>query len=304
MGLLADIQNDAVSENASVASLLRKCLVLASNLDSELLEDWVRWELNGYPQDVEVPDYRKIRMNFKVSAHNLAYQVTNQPIAQALINDLMDDPEFDVFECRQAIGTIDIDQVKDAKGVLTINLDNYSLFLPGKIIDSSYVIQRFWGEVPGSRVLGVVDAVRNRVLEFVLALKKQYPNAGEVDGMTTKEPEVAQAVNHIYHTTIHGNAGVVGNANNSTVNITVNAGNMQDLRNQLLQQGIDQKDIIDLEAAIKAEPKIDGDKKFGPKVTKWVGNMLGKAASGAWATGLGAAGAVLEKALLGYYGYQ
>jgi hypothetical protein len=54
---------------------------------------------------------------------------------------------------------------------------------------------------------------------------------------------------------------------------------------------------------LKDEPEIKG-KKFGPKVAGWVANMLGKAGAGVWDMGLGAGGALLEKALLGYYGFS
>lgn len=304
MGLLLEIQNDAVSESSSAPALLRKCMVLASNLDSSLLEDWVRWELNGYPATADVPEYRRMRMNFKVSGNNIAYQVNGAPIASVLMKKLTKDDDFDMFECRQAIGTINSDEIKGADGTLNINMDNYALLLPGNVTERGFNVQRFWAEVPASQVLGIVEAVKNRVLEFVLALKKQYPDAGEVDGMTTKIPAVEKAVNHIYNTTINGNAGVVGNANHSTVNIVVNAGNVQELRSLLANEGVSSSDLLELEAAVSSEPSIGPDRKFGPKVTGWVGKMMGKAGSGAWAVGLGAAGSLLEKALLGYYGYS
>ncbi|ANM04132.1 hypothetical protein AMC78_CH02039 [Rhizobium phaseoli] len=304
MGLLADIQSDAVSDNANVATLLRKCMLLAHQLDSELLEDWVRYELKGYPENAEVPDYREMGLNFKISASNRAWQATNQPVPQLLVNQAVGNDQFHIFKCRQAVGTIDVDKIKGSDNKLTINLDNYALILHGKVYDESYSIQRFWAEVPSSGVIGIIDAVKNRVLEFTLALQKRYPSAGEVDGMKTSEPAVQQAISQIFHTTINGNAGVIGTANNSTVNVTVNKGNMQDLRNQLAQHGVEEDDLIELEAAVNAEGTIEGNKTFGPKVTKWVGKMLGKAASGAWSAGLGAGGALLERALLGYYGYS
>ncbi|WEX86128.1 hypothetical protein PZN02_002386 [Sinorhizobium garamanticum] len=302
MGLLVEIQRDAISDTTPASTLLRKCLVLAHNLDSNLLEDWVRHELNGYPKDVEVPDYRRIPMHFKANLTNLVYTVTNQPVPQALVAKAAGDSDIGTFKCRQAIATISEDKIKDSD-TLVVNFDNYALVLERKgIFDSSYNVSQFWGEVPSPSVLGIVDAVRNRVLEFALALSKKYPNAGEVGGITMKEPSVEKTVNQIFNTTINGNAGVVGNADNATVNITVNQGNFGDLRQQLMRQGIGEDDIKELEAAITSEPQIGADKKYGPKVGQWVGKMLGKAASGAWNVGLQAGGVILEKALLGYYG--
>ncbi|WP_410001447.1 hypothetical protein [Rhizobium leguminosarum] len=47
------MQNDAISDKVPVATLLRKVLVLASNLDSDVLEEWVRFEMNGYTRVID-----------------------------------------------------------------------------------------------------------------------------------------------------------------------------------------------------------------------------------------------------------
>lgn len=180
MGLLAEIQTDAISDATPASTLLRKCLVLAHNLDSNLLEDWVLYELNGYPKGVEVPDYRRIPMNFKASLQNIAYRYTGQPVPQVLVAKATGDKDVGTFKCRQAIGTINENEIRDS-GTLVVNLDNYALLMDrAGCFDSSYSVTQFWGEIASPSVMGIVDAVRNRVLEFALALSRKYPNAGEV----------------------------------------------------------------------------------------------------------------------------
>jgi len=58
MSLLEEIQNEAVDKNSDLGTILRKCKVLAASLGSEPLENWLIWESNGYPDNVQVPDYR------------------------------------------------------------------------------------------------------------------------------------------------------------------------------------------------------------------------------------------------------
>jgi hypothetical protein len=305
MGLLTEIQTDALSDTVPVATMLRKVMVLAANIDSALLEDWVRHELHGYDEGIEVPAYRKFTINFKASGSNARWQFTRQPVPQALVNDIVKDDTFHIFECRQAIGTISPDEIRASKGTLSINFDNFLLVMQGKIYDPSVVLSAFWGEIAASQVMGIIDAVRSRVLDFVLKLKKTYPDVGEIDGLTTKTPEVNRVVTQIYNTTIHGsNAGPVGNNSGANISVTVNTGNIQELRSVLAKEGIGEADLTELEAAVISEPVIGEDKTFGPKVTTWLGKMVSKASSGAWAVSLGAAGALLEKALLGYYGYN
>jgi hypothetical protein len=60
-GLLAEIERDALDESKSVSSALRKCLALGGQAGSAELRQWASRELNGYPDDVPLPGYRKIR---------------------------------------------------------------------------------------------------------------------------------------------------------------------------------------------------------------------------------------------------
>jgi len=58
MTLIEEIQREAVDSKSDLGMLLRKCKLLAARLGSKPLEDWLLWESNGYPGDVQVPDYR------------------------------------------------------------------------------------------------------------------------------------------------------------------------------------------------------------------------------------------------------
>ena len=65
MSILKDIQAAAVDGKGDLGTLLRKCKLLAARLDSEPLENWLLWESNGYPENVEVPDYRMWELQLK-----------------------------------------------------------------------------------------------------------------------------------------------------------------------------------------------------------------------------------------------
>ena len=58
MILLEQLQEAAVDPNSDLGEVLRRCKVLAARLKSPQLEDWLLWESNGYPDDVDLPDYR------------------------------------------------------------------------------------------------------------------------------------------------------------------------------------------------------------------------------------------------------
>ena len=63
--LLHEIQESVVQEGADLGSILLKLRFLASRLGSDVLEEWVKHESEGYPKDVEVPSYRIVGVSYK-----------------------------------------------------------------------------------------------------------------------------------------------------------------------------------------------------------------------------------------------
>src|SRR5437660_356742 len=58
--LLEDIINLAVDNKQPITTLLRKCIVLAHQLNNEQLKMWANGELNGYSSLDNVPEYRTL----------------------------------------------------------------------------------------------------------------------------------------------------------------------------------------------------------------------------------------------------
>src|SRR5688572_7880440 len=65
MSILREIQAELLSDKAELSTILLKMRFLASRLGSEPLEDWVRFESEGYPPDVELPQYRIVGVSYK-----------------------------------------------------------------------------------------------------------------------------------------------------------------------------------------------------------------------------------------------
>ena len=75
--VIEDIVGSA-SGNASLADVLRKCLVLAFDLGNAPFQAWVDQELDGYSDDAVLPTYRiGVSAAVKANAMNLAYRYTN-----------------------------------------------------------------------------------------------------------------------------------------------------------------------------------------------------------------------------------
>ncbi len=303
MSLLEDIQNAAVAANSDLGELLRKCKVLAARLDSKPLEDWLIWESNGYPDDVELPVYRvwdlQLKGNFSGPFRS---GLNNAPIPRVCVpEDLRD--AVTVFKCRQSVASIQ-DSLSKGAAIFQVPLSDLPILLADKVFLNTNCLQA-WGEVARSNVVEVLNTVRNRILDLVLAIGKEYPMAGEVPGSAEKVPpsRVQQIFQQIFNTTVYGGASnIVGTAENSTISFNVQTGDFTSLAQALEQNGVDSADIKELEMAVEAEPSLNESRSFGPRVSGWLAKMCGKAASGAWNIGLAAAGRILAKLIAMYYG--
>ena len=58
MGIVIDMQREALDSNSDVVSLLRKAHVVARKLGLKEFGKWVNNELDGYASDDQIPDYR------------------------------------------------------------------------------------------------------------------------------------------------------------------------------------------------------------------------------------------------------
>src|SRR5262245_48857660 len=86
MTLLRQIQQELASSDVDVVAVLRKCKILARRLHSEQFAKWVDSELNGYPGDAEVPEYRTVHPSHYASFSNGYQTVQQQPIPTLMID--------------------------------------------------------------------------------------------------------------------------------------------------------------------------------------------------------------------------
>lgn len=64
MTLLREIQTEVSTSGGDLATILRKCKILAARLGSAEFARWVTWELDGYPEDQPIPSYRRLAAQY------------------------------------------------------------------------------------------------------------------------------------------------------------------------------------------------------------------------------------------------
>lgn len=301
MPLLEEIQTAAVDGNSDLGALLRKCKVLAARLGSQPLENWLLWESNGYPEDVEVPDYRVWPLEIKGHfAGPFQSGLRNVPIPLLCIPEQIR-KNWERYECRQSLVSIEAILKRSPDRPAEVPTGNLALILGGKVY-SGYNCMQAWGEVGSTDLIELLNAVRNRVLDFALAIGKEAPTAGEAVGSSATGIAPAK-VTQIFNTTVYGgSATLVGASHNSPLTLNIVDNNFESLKKALQQQAISDEDIAELEKAVESDDRPGSKQRFGPKVSSWIGKMVRKAADGTWNVGLGTAGNLLAQAISKFYG--
>lgn len=301
MTLLRQIQEDAVSADMPLAHVLRRCRVLAARLESGPLEEWIRYESEGYPRKAELPEYRILKMrvlghfvgSFGTSVRNAEIPVSNIP---EQIRKYCTE-----YQCRESVAAIESLLQKASEGLKFPIREEAVRFFGGQVYVDMECMSA-WGEITPTSLEEITNLVRNKVLDFALRIEKADSQAG--DGGTGTPQLDPKTVTNIFNTTIHGGSiGAVGNVKaTNVIGSNVTKGDTASLRAALEAGGVDASDVDDLEEALAHEPSPSSDGSFGPKVAKWIGKMTGKAASGAWNVAVGAGGSLLAKAIASFYG--
>ncbi|MGD9655297.1 MAG: hypothetical protein AB7U44_08880 [Sulfuricurvum sp.] len=159
--IVLELQKEALDQNISITTLLRKALLAAKKLKVIEFENWILNELNGY-ENHEIPDYRKIKgivkaynpyhgwkpiiFSDKKFEETLSYRDTGQPIAE--IEQLINTPDHNEYQ-------IPIPSHLQKKLMKAIGYDTEITFF-----------------VPETSLVKIIDIVRTSILNWTLKLEE------------------------------------------------------------------------------------------------------------------------------------
>ena len=299
MSLLDDIQQSLTDQSESAANTIRKARVLASQLGSHELTKWTTAELEGYRTKEELPGYRILRLQTQATlTGTFGFWQNNVPIpTQGLPEDL--EKWLTEFPVTQNVAALEElvrskEETFQRKHIpeLTRMLENHLELGSGKRLYETYQT------VPKYIYSGILDSIKNRLLEFVLDLQENGVNPDDPESTGTKSEVVHRGIiNHIY-----GNNNVVAIGENISQQVsTVQKGDIGSLIEYFKEQSVPDSDLVELRQAIAKDPEVE-EGKFGPRVSSWMGGMVAKAASGIWQVAAPVATSMLQKGIEAYYG--
>jgi hypothetical protein len=126
--------------------------------------------------------------------------------------------------------------------------------------------------IPTATMVAALDAVRNRVLNFVLEIEAESPTAGEAP--VNSSPVSQEKVHQIFNTYITGNVQNVAtgstNVKQKAINRTDNEKLFTDLLNALTESKEDKKIILELAATIEEMRSTQGTNGFKEHYQKFM----------------------------------
>jgi hypothetical protein len=302
MKLIREVRDACTDPSVRVSDLLRKAKVLASTLQNEPLKLWLVRELNGYSPNDEVPQYRKISGptfgTFVTPFHRTSQMLPVSSIPENL---------------QHMAGTIDVGaSVGEIEGMAESGGDDLRRSWPPEAVQVLRPIFKVgvrsqllevYEPISKANLAGILDAVRNRLLDFVLGLQELNPEV--LDSEKALTGLAGEQVSQVFNVAVYGDHAVVTSGKDflQTVTQGVSAGDLASLVAYMQQLGVASEDVQDLQTAVKKDgPR--PQKQLGERVTAWMGRMMTRVFAGTWKIALAIAPELLKQAFFQYYGWK
>jgi hypothetical protein len=300
--LLHQIQMEAVDSDYDLASILRKCRVLAQRLNNSDLKLWVVNELEGYRAEDNLPDYRVLSQPLLLGDYFGAFGAQLRNV-QIPISAVMEEFREDIMGLKITRGVREIqEQIANSdKGFLKIAVPPEAhAAIRNEQVRADMVLASVVKIVDTSFLQGILDTVRNRILNFTLELESEAPKTG--DPLERLRMDKSEEVQQIFNTEIRGDvSNFAQGSTRFTQRFDVPQGNVDALKHTLKSIGLDDELIKELATAVREEePSKQGG--FGHRVSAVMGKTFTKASQGLLKVSGSVAADVLTQILKSYYG--
>lgn len=307
MSLLNEIHLSILDESVDVGNILLKLRFLANRLKSGNLDEWVKNEIEGYPEEVQIPNYRIAQVIYTGTFVDNYKQLSDTPIPNALIKKFSGN-EWVSYKIRDSLPLIDsmLDRYDSNEGSFEVaNASDLILILQDKIYpDMSIVSIRC--KIDSIAFTRVQTAVRIKVQDLVLRLEEEFP---EVSGITIGSSSGAisgnkqEDVNQLVQKTIYGDiTNIYNTGDGSAVSVNVVKGDQQVLIDALEDAGLPSEKAKELATIIEKENPQDKDNPIGEKAQKWLKNHLKDGVMGIGRIGKSVLETAIYEAIKQFYG--
>ncbi|MDE8742539.1 hypothetical protein PZA20_11980 [Pectobacterium polaris] len=259
------LQAMAIDNEVPIASLLRMAKAIAVKLQLRDVTAWIDNELNGYSAGSELPNYRITKG--ELMGHNPV-----KGLIPMLVSNKKDEEKLRTVHIYNAIG-----ELADSDPESTMQF-RYSTEYSHKLQQNQPEFLRFPVVIVigQHKMINVVDQVRNRLLDWSLALEQQGIFGENLQFSQQDKDRAPMTTNNFNFNGDINNTGVIGVGNHdftqqNTQQIT--AGDFGALKTNLESLGFTAEDVQELKTMLDSEPTPAESVSVLPKVYAWLGRV-------------------------------
>ena len=162
-----------------------------------------------------------------------------------------------------------------------------------------------WKSIPCPTIVGVLDAIRNRLLDFTMQIAEEEPSAEGEQRIT--DPERVERATNVFHNTIYASSAniAIGSRDVTQTQELPEPFDTEGLLDYLRKLGLDENMIDNLQDALDEDAEEENEdseddepKKPGRKALTWLKNVSTAATT---QVGTPVATALITQALLHYF---
>lgn len=266
--IVLELQKEITSSNCDIVNVLRKAHLIASKLKLTDFDQWIQYELDGYPdQQVSCPEYRNIRGSLKAFNPRLGW-------IPALINDNELEKEICEKKLTNSISEI-ISLSKSSENVLISELSGKYFDIFNTMFDSPHPM-RYALHFSTTAVKDIEEKVKNTILEWTLKLEAEGI-VGENMVFSEKEKydaiNIPPTVNNYYGNTSvinspSDNVKIVSGSENSVLFSYDKARDVVDAVEKSINETKLAKDDMEIVIELLADIKLKIEEKKKPHILK------------------------------------
>lgn len=201
ISLLQQIKDATVDPTFKTADVLRLCRILANRLNHQAFKEWVDKEVNGYKREDELPDYRILKNlgcrgdffgGFGSGVRNALIPLANIP------KDFRESASLRYVRRSASVLENDVNQANQNNESIMRAIWPADLVVRlNYIVYENMVCGEAWTDIPTSAFVSILDTIKYRVLDFVVAINAEVPEVGEVD--ISKQAVSEKVINYIFN---------------------------------------------------------------------------------------------------------
>lgn len=197
--LIAKIERDVLDDSKSLAGVLRACMVLGGRVGSKDLREWASLQLNGYGDDMPLPDYRILAAPILIDGATIRGYGEGQRISVYDLPDVVAEVVKEEVHLSQGIGAIEAlaAQAEAQKGFIRLSLPGAPevVIMMNQRMDRFQRVTAVYWQVSGAALRAVLDRVRSALAELLGEL---------VAGLADARPLSAELANQAMNVAVNG----------------------------------------------------------------------------------------------------